>query len=302
MKAYNICWSGGVDSTFIVTQLSQYPVTIRPFYVKGQTFRLSEPQELAAISSIRELLLNDPRTKAEIMQPEIIEPDDPRVKDREIVKTHRRIYLHLLQEYKDNHGGILPPAGSQQIYADGAFVSPQYIACSSLARHYRAPIVIGFTCDDLENVPVLNKFSVKIERDAITGIDFASVSEETLDKDIYMLFKDFVFPIAGQKLHKLDLWHWFADNNYTQVRSKTIFCQAPIVHDDGTWEPCGRCATCIGAIRERIVDAFTDAGLSRFRDYEENHEKEPERFRMKAFERTRNTVPPPDLHQKCDNL
>lgn len=38
MKTYNVCWTGGVDSTFIVTQLSQFPVTIQPFYIKGQTF------------------------------------------------------------------------------------------------------------------------------------------------------------------------------------------------------------------------------------------------------------------------
>ena len=77
MKTYNVCWTGGVDSTFIVTQLSQFPVTIRPFYIKGQTFRQSEPQELEAIATIRELLLADLRTKATILPIVIIEKDEP---------------------------------------------------------------------------------------------------------------------------------------------------------------------------------------------------------------------------------
>ncbi len=105
MKTYNICWSGGIDSTFIITQLSQFPVIIRPFYIKGQTFRLSEPQELEAIKSIQKLLLADKRTKAKIMPLTIIEKDDPRIKDREIVKAHRRIYMRLLDEYKLVSGG-----------------------------------------------------------------------------------------------------------------------------------------------------------------------------------------------------
>lgn len=134
MKTYNVCWSGGLDSTFVVTQLSQFPVTIQPFYIKGQTFRSSEPQELSAVAAIRELLLADPRTKANLLPSTIIERDDPRIKDHEIVKAHRRVYLRLLAEYKETHGGTLPPAGSQQIYADGAFISPQYVACSSLAK------------------------------------------------------------------------------------------------------------------------------------------------------------------------
>ena len=105
MKTYNVCWSGGIDSTFVVTQLSQFPVIIQPFYIKGQTFRLSEPQELKAIKSIQKLLLADSRTKAKIMPIIIIEKDDPRIKDREIVKAHRRLYMRLLDEYKKLRGG-----------------------------------------------------------------------------------------------------------------------------------------------------------------------------------------------------
>lgn len=284
MKTYNVCWSGGIDSTFIVTQLSRFPVTIRPFYIKGQTYRLSEPQELAAVASIRKLLLEDPRTKAELLPVSIIEKDDQRIKDREIIKAHRRVYMRLLQEYKANHGGCLPPAGSQQIYADGAFVSPQYVSCASLAKYLGEPIEIGLLRDDFESVSAsFRLISTSTAVDPETGRGFLYSREDAPDKDVHTLFQGLRFPIAGQGMYKRDVWKWYAEHGYLQVRAKTNFCQAPVIHTDGTWEPCGVCTACIGVIQEGLLEPFTEEGLARYRDYEENHEKEPERFRLKGF-------------------
>lgn len=284
MKTYNICWSGGVDSTFIVTQLSQFPVIIRPFYIKGQTFRLSEPQELSAIASIRELLLSDPRTKAKILPLSIIEKDDSRIKDREVIKAHRRIYKRLLEEYKAKHDGNLPPAGSQQIYADGAFVSPQYIACASLAKYLDESVEIGLLRDDFEHILACFKMSLTdITLDETTGRNLKYVCKDSPDQNLYTLFKNLYFPIAGQNMYKRDVWQWYKDHDYLHIRSRTIFCQDPILHTDGTWEPCGTCTACIGVIHENLLEPFTKEGLARYQDYEANHEKEPERFRLKGF-------------------
>lgn len=283
MKTYNVCWSGGIDSTFIVTQLSQFPVTIRPFYIRGQTFRQSEPQELEAIEAIRKLLLADSRTKAELLPLTVIEKDDPRIKDREIVNTHRRIYMQLLEEYKAKHNGKLPPAGSQQIYVDGAFISPQYIACASLAKYLGEPIELGFLRDDFETIPAFKLFSTAVAPDDVTGRKLLHLCRNNFDKDFYILFENFRFPIAGQKMYKRDVWQWYADHKYLEVRVKTNFCQAPVIHTDGSWEPCGVCTACIGVIHEGLLEPFTEAGLARYRDYEDNHEKEPERFRLKGF-------------------
>lgn len=281
MRTHYVCWSGGVDSTFVITQLSQFPVEIQPFYIKGQTFRRSEPQEREAIETIRELLKNDPRTKAKLLPIIYFEKDDPRVKDHEAVKAHRRIYMRLLQEYKERIGGELPPAGSYQIYADNAFFPPQDIAFASLSKYFGETIEMGLTCDDMK-MPVYKLLSQVVVKDEDTERDLMRVDECT-DKDMYALFKDIRFPIVGQGLYKQDIWQWYADNDYLQVRSKTIFCQNPVFHEDGTWEPCGACQTCIAVIHENVLEPFTEEGLARYRDYEENHEKEPERFRIKGF-------------------
>lgn len=84
-------------------------------------------------------------------------------------------------------------------------------------------------------------------------------------------------------MYKLDVWRWYTEHGYLQVRSNTIFCQAPMIHADGKWEPCGMCTSCIQTIHENLLEPFTEEGLARYRDYEQNHEKEPERFRLKGF-------------------
>lgn len=283
MKTRNVFWSGGIDSTFIVTQLSQFPVTIRPFYIKGQTFRLSEPWELSATAEIRDLLLSDTRTKAEILPLEVVEKDDRRVKDRDIVNAHRRIYTRLLEGYKEQRGGSLPPAGSQQIYADGAFISPQYLSFASLAKFYGQLFEVGLLRDDFEIAPSFKKLHTVIETDELTQRGLLRAVDDTPDKDFYELFKLFRFPIAGQHMYKKDVWDWYKHNSYEHIRAKTIFCQSPVSHNDGTFEPCGICNSCITVIHENVLEPFTPSGLERNRDYEENHEKEPERFRLKAF-------------------
>ena len=283
-SVYNVCWSGGIDSTFIVTQLSRFPVEIHTFYIEGQTFRLSEKQEKAAIASILDTLVHDPRTQAEIKPIIIIKNDDGRIKDRDIIKAHRRIYMSLLEEYKARNNGYLPPAGSQQIYSDGAFISPQYVACASLAGYLGEKIEIGLLRDDFEgNMPVFFGKKTGYEADEQTGRRLLYLIEDPLYGDLYCLFKNLRFPIAGQKMYKKDVWKWYEKNGYTEVRSKTNFCQAPVMHDDGSWEPCGVCTACIGIINEGLYAPFTQDGIARYNDYINNHVKEPERFRLKGF-------------------
>ena len=53
-----------------------YNVRIRPFYIKGQTYRLSEPQELKAIEEITDILRKHHKTKAIIEPIQIIEKND----------------------------------------------------------------------------------------------------------------------------------------------------------------------------------------------------------------------------------
>ena len=197
--------------------------------------------------------------------------------------AHRRLHKRLLEEYKQKQNGKLPLAGSQQIYIDGAYVSPQYIACASIANSLHEPFELGLQQDDMENVTAFRFFKTLVLKDEITGLPTLIVDKNNSDPDGYTLFKDFRFPIAAQKLRKKDIWDWYKANGYEEVRKRTITCQQPIVHENGTWEPCGMCTSCVGEINEKVTEPFTKAGLARYHDYIENHTKEPERFRMRGF-------------------
>lgn len=282
MKNYNVCWSGGLDSTLVVVQLSRFPVNIRPFYVKGQTYRQSEPQELKAISVIREMLLQDSRTKANIEPINIIEQNDPRTKERSIVQAHRHIYMRQLKKYKDAKHGKLPPVGSHQTYIDGGYISQQYIACASLAKHFGDAVELGLVCNDSE-ADIVRQAATQTEKDDITEREILCLRATDTADDVAMLFKDCRFPLLGQEMYKKDVWQWYSEHGYTDIRSQTNSCQYPIVNSDGTTELCGVCNPCITLIRGGVLAPFTQGALERYRDYEENHEKEPERFRMKKF-------------------
>ena len=84
-------------------------------------------------------------------------------------------------------------------------------------------------------------------------------------------------------MYKQDVWKWYVKHEYLQIRLQTNFCQAPVIHGNGIWEACGMCTTCIGVIRENLLEPFTEKVLERYRDYVENHENGPERFRLKGF-------------------
>lgn len=109
------------------------------------------------------------------------------------------------------------------------------------------------------------------------------LSEDNADDDFNTIYRNLCFPIAGQGMDKRDIWLWYEEHGYTHVRAKTIFCQDPVILENGMWEPCGICTACIGVIREGLLEPFTDDGLTRYHDYEVNHEKDPKRFRLKGF-------------------
>lgn len=132
-------------------------------------------------------------------------------------------------------------------------------------------------------MPVFKSYPTMVIMDKETERLLLCLREEGIDKNLYTLFRGLRFPIAGQGMYKRDVWKWYEENGYLQVRSRTNFCQDPVKRADGTCEPCGICTACIGVIREGLLEPFTEAGRARYRDYEENHEKEPERFRLKGF-------------------
>ena len=74
-RTINILWTGGMDSTFRVVELSRRQCTIQPYYILIGV-RKSFRYELNAIEKISEILRKDNRTQAKISDPIIVEEKD----------------------------------------------------------------------------------------------------------------------------------------------------------------------------------------------------------------------------------
>lgn len=70
-NAINVLWTGGLDSTYRICELSRHHVTVRPIYIKDDV-RGSVSKELLAMEKIRELLKHHPETKFNFLPTMII--------------------------------------------------------------------------------------------------------------------------------------------------------------------------------------------------------------------------------------
>lgn len=90
----NILWTGGFDSSFRMVQLSKKNVTIQPYYLCDN--RVSEQNELSAITEITEDIKKHPETKCTIL-PLIKYKVEDIAPDNEITESYLRLRKkHLL--------------------------------------------------------------------------------------------------------------------------------------------------------------------------------------------------------------
>lgn len=80
IPVFNILWTGGLDSTFRICELSRCACYIQPYYIDGQ--RKSAVYEKKAMSRIVKLLRDDKKTISQVADPIIVNeqiPVDPTI-------------------------------------------------------------------------------------------------------------------------------------------------------------------------------------------------------------------------------
>ena len=75
MQTVNVFWTGGLDSTYRILELSRMPLTIQPYYIWDQT-RGSIKQELKAMDDIAKIVKKNSLTKAKLLPLQIINNGD----------------------------------------------------------------------------------------------------------------------------------------------------------------------------------------------------------------------------------
>ena len=223
-KTIEILWTGGLDSTFRVVQLSMLPVKIQPYYIR--TNRKSESMELNAIEEISKILRQKPATRCELL-PLIKIQMNERIISEEITNAYHRIK-------KQRH------LGSQYEYL-GSFAT----------KHQGIEIGIenwnGFH----------NKFGclTKVTSDQIG--DFYIYDLERSPKELHVLFQNYHFPIAF--MTKLEIKEKYIAWGTKDLMELTWFCYTPI---DG--QPCGKCRPCILTIEAGMKERFSKKALFRY--------------------------------------
>ncbi|MCR5120576.1 MAG: hypothetical protein K6B44_13265 [Lachnospiraceae bacterium] len=224
-KIVEILWTGGMDSTFRMCQLSRQDVTIKSYYLSAGK-RKSEEYELEAMNSIKERLEKDPATKAVILEPEYVDMSE-RTKDEALVNSLQAMlkYSHL---------------GDQYIYI-GSFSKDHDGIELSIHKDDKALLFInklgGFYRDE-EGRKRLKK--------------------EGSDENLVKLFGYYSFPIT--EYSKVDMKKEFVAMGLEDVMNMTWFCHAPI-----NGKPCGKCNPCMYTVEEGMAYRLDSEAMIRYR-------------------------------------
>ena len=217
-RIVHIFWTGGLDSTYRVVELSRKECVIQPHYII--TSRRTVENELKAISEITTILNSDKRTIAKLLPVETFP------------KTELEVYpdiqsaWDLLHELKD-------------------FKSQQYPLLTRYARQKKLKLEMGIQFSENGSVVKVVDQSYLIDcpdNDDVMMIDPEKGSHEWAS---FTLFKDFLYPKSlyhktkAEEIEELKNW------GYDKVLKKVWTCFNPVLG-----MPCGHCFACNSARKE----------------------------------------------------
>ena len=218
-REIHILWTGGLDSTYRVVELSRQECVIQPHYIIING-RGTVKNELRAISDINTTLNNDKRTKAKLLPVEIMPMSEVEVYD-DILSA-----WELLHEKK-------------------YFNSTQYPLLARYARQKNLKMEMGIQFSENGSVADIVDESYLVdcpERDDVLMIDPVKGSEEWAS---YTMFKDFLFPKSLYHKTKREEVEELKAQGYDKVLKKVWTCFNPVLG-----MPCGHCFPCKSAMKE----------------------------------------------------
>lgn len=214
-RLINILWTGGLDSTFRIVELSRCRCVIQPYYIVFNK-RKSVSCELKAIRQISSLLRKDKRTQAKLQDPIVVkEQNIPR--DANTFNSWFRLMkgksgqYYLLAKYV-NHCHLEMEMGIQ------------FSPVGSIAKYIDETLLMPHP-DPNYNVQIIDKTRA--------------------DEDTLKVFGNFCFPKSlyhKDKKEEIEILH---RDGYEKVLKHVWFCYYPM------WGyPCGHCAPCISYEKE----------------------------------------------------
>lgn len=211
MRKVYILWTGGLDSTYRMIQLSRINVIIQPIYNCGNNLDTKSKYELKAMNSIMEDLKNHPQTKAEILP--LMKLTEKVTQNKDISKS----YEYLNKKYK---------------------IGIQYraIAQKLKDKNIQAELCLEYSPISKARNTVINEGKLEEIND---GEYHALCLGEKTSEHLKRVYGSFIFPVPLFYMTKKQEIEDINKMGYTEIIKKTWFCHYPIFG-----LPCGHCNPC----------------------------------------------------------
>ncbi|WP_103981560.1 hypothetical protein [Helcococcus massiliensis] len=233
-----VMWTGGLDSTLRVLQLSYYDIDIQPYYIYIRK-RKTRDKEIKTVNKLAEMIKDRPSTKANILPLIILDEDDFRPIDQDIIDAYKRLI-------KTQH------------------ISFQNILLSQVTRTIPG-LEISFerTKDADESLIVDSVITQKGLREQVdeTGEIYYFITEET-GIDAATVFGNYKFPKRIIEKTKEEEIEEFKELDAMDMAKSTWFCQNPVGD-----EACGYCLVCRNTVEELGTWRLTEAGKKRHKHW-----------------------------------
>ncbi len=236
MKTVNVLWTGGLDSTYRVLELSRTDVTIQPYYLAY--VNPSTKYEIRAIRQITKVILSRPETKCTLLPLKVVQAS--RIKaNTEITSAWDKL-----------HG----------LYQLGS----QYDWIARFAAQNELTLELGIEKDDKESTIVrclsnCGGYSILNDEEVVVS--------ENATEEAKLVFKNMRFPLPLFNMTKEDEIAQFKKWDATDVMDLTWFCYRPV-----NGKPCGLCDPCKTYIEVGLGDRIPKNRLKLYY-FRKNHEK-----------------------------
>ena len=211
-RIINILWTGGLDSTCRIVELSRTPYIIQPFYLIDYS-RRSTQNEIAAMDAIRKIILNDKRTNSELLPTKFVEITD------------------ILPQPEISHSWRV----INQKYGLGI----QYDWLARFASQYH--LILEICLEKAANGRASNTISseCRLMLDDSTGISEYFIDKDHSSYEATEVFGNFRFPLSIWNMTKLEEVEEIKRLGLSEIVGETWFCHRPVFG-----LPCGHCNPC----------------------------------------------------------
>lgn len=218
-REVHILWTGGLDSTYRVVELSRQECIIQPHYIIING-RSTVENELRAISDITDILNSDERTIAKLLPVETFPMND-------------------LDEYADIQSAW------EMLHEKKHFNSTQYPLLARYARQKKLKLEMGIQFSENGSVAEIIDESYLMDcpdNDDVMMMNPVKGSQEWAS---FTLFQDFLFPKSLYHKTKAEEIEELKNQGYDKVLKKVWTCFSPVLGI-----PCGHCFPCKSAMKE----------------------------------------------------